>query len=74
MCLAFQQAAALADALVRGEPHLYQESHNRIRRRPALMAGLMLLLDNRSWLRRRALTALSLRPAVFGRVLATHDG
>jgi len=74
LCLAFEQAAALADALVRGESHLYQDAHNRIRRRPALMADLMLLLDNRGWLRRRTLSAFALRPAVFGQMLATHVG
>ncbi|MCC6390597.1 MAG: FAD-dependent monooxygenase [Bryobacterales bacterium] len=74
LCLAFQQAAALADALARGEPRLYQDAHDRIRRRPALMADLMLLLDNRGWLRRRALSSLSLRPALFGHLLAAHAG
>jgi menaquinone-9 beta-reductase len=74
MCLAFRQAAALADALAAGRLDSYQSAHERIRRGPALMADLLLLLDRRDTLRGRVLAALESRPAVFAGMLATHVG
>ena len=43
-------------------------------RRPALMARLMLCLDEFGWLRERALGALSAKPSAFSTLLATHVG
>lgn len=72
LSLAFQQALALATALEIGNLGHYQTEHNRIRRRPALMADLMLLMDERDCLRRRVFSALSARPALFADMLSMH--
>jgi flavin-dependent dehydrogenase len=74
MCLAFRQAVALVDALAAGRLDDYQTAHERIRRGPALMAELLLLLDRRDTLRGRVLAALESRPTVFADMLATHVG
>lgn len=74
LCLLFQQAAALADALEAGDLARYQAAHRRIGRRPAFMAELMLLLDRQSRLRNRVMRMLSEHPALFGRMLAMHTG
>jgi flavin-dependent dehydrogenase len=74
LCLLFQQSVALADALAAGDLERYQAAHRRIGRRPEFMADLMLLLDSRSRLRRRAIRALAGHPALFGRILAMHLG
>ncbi|MGJ5814667.1 NAD(P)/FAD-dependent oxidoreductase [Paludibaculum fermentans] len=72
LSLAFQQALALAAAMELDDLGLYQKAHNRIRRRPALMADLMLLMDQRDSLRRRVFSALSARPKVFADMLSMH--
>jgi menaquinone-9 beta-reductase len=74
LCLLFQQAVALAEAMAAGELSPYQAAHRRIGRRPELMADLMLLLDSRSRLRRRAIRAMAGHPALFGRMLSMHIG
>ncbi|MEO8370067.1 MAG: NAD(P)/FAD-dependent oxidoreductase [Candidatus Solibacter sp.] len=74
LCLLFQQAAALADALHAGDLSLYQDAHRRIGRRPEWMADLMLLLDRRGGIRSRALRAFAQRPALFKGMLAMHVG
>lgn len=74
LCLAFQQAAALAAALAAGDLRRYEAEHFRLSRRPAWMARLMLSMDRSSWLRRRALGALSARPELFASFLAVHVG
>jgi flavin-dependent dehydrogenase len=74
LCLLFQQAEALARALTEGDLAQYQEAHRRIGRRPALMADLMLMMDHRRGLRRRAIRAMADRPRIFARMLAAHTG
>jgi flavin-dependent dehydrogenase len=74
LCLAFRQALALADALEAGDLAGYQAEHIRLMKRPAFMARLMLMLENRAWLRRRAVTALSSSPGIFEKMLAMHAG
>lgn len=74
LCLLFQQAVALADALECGELSRYAEAHRRIGRRPEWMAGLMLLLDRRGGLRSRVVRAFAARPALFEGMLAMHVG
>jgi flavin-dependent dehydrogenase len=74
LCLLFQQSVALAEALEAGDLARYQAAHRRIGRHPEFMANLMLLLDSRSRLRRRAIRALASHPALFGRMLAMHIG
>jgi flavin-dependent dehydrogenase len=74
LCLAFRQAAALAETLESGDLAAYQARHRRLERRPAFMARLMLTLDRSPWLCRRALHALSSKPAIFSMLLAMHVG
>jgi flavin-dependent dehydrogenase len=74
LCLLFQQAIALADALTAGDLSQYAVDHRRIGRRPEFMADLMLLLDRRHGLRRRVLSAMSARPSLFAGMLAHHVG
>ncbi|HYL34841.1 MAG TPA: NAD(P)/FAD-dependent oxidoreductase [Bryobacteraceae bacterium] len=72
--LSFRQAAALADALVSGNPAAYQAAHRRFASRPAFMASLMLQLDRSPWLCRGVLRAMAFQPAIFGGLLAIHIG
>jgi 2-polyprenyl-6-methoxyphenol hydroxylase-like FAD-dependent oxidoreductase len=74
LCLSFQQAMALANALETDNLASYQVEHRRLLRRPAFMARLMLSLDEFGWLRERALGALSANPSAFSTLLATHVG
>ena len=74
LSLAFQQAPALAAALVRGDLQAYERAHARIRRTPAMMAEGLLLLDGWSGLRNRVLPAMSARPQIFEGMLAGHVG
>lgn len=74
LCLLFQQAVALAGALEAGDLSLYQAEHRRIGRRPEFMADVMLLLDHRTRLRRRALRTMASHPRLFARMLAMHVG
>ncbi len=74
MCMAFRQALALGEAIEADDLQLYQRAYERIRRGPALMADLLLLLDRRSGIRRRVFTSFSARPEVFSHMLAFHVG
>jgi len=74
LCLGFCQAQALAEAVAGGKLSDYQTEHRRLGRRPAWMARLLLLLDARENLRRRALRAFAAEPQVFERLLAIHLG
>ncbi|HKS74989.1 MAG TPA: NAD(P)/FAD-dependent oxidoreductase [Terriglobales bacterium] len=74
LSLAFRQALALEHALRHGDLHLYQYEHRRLMRLPTAMASLMLLMDRRPGIQRRALRALSNQPELFGRMLAVHTG
>jgi flavin-dependent dehydrogenase len=74
MCLAFQQAVKLADALAAGDLSIYAAEHRRLMRCPFFMADAMLLLDRFPSLRDRVMCALSAKPAIFSALLATHIG
>jgi flavin-dependent dehydrogenase len=74
LSLAFRQALALEKALREDELSHYQAEHRKLMRLPRVMAGLMLLMDRRHGLRRRALRAFSTQPESFRRVLAIHTG
>jgi flavin-dependent dehydrogenase len=74
VCLAFEQAAALASAFRNGDLATYQHAHRRIARRPRLMADLMLTLDRWPLLRARALKAMEVHPHLFANLLAMHVG
>src|SRR6185295_8752521 len=72
LCLAFQQAVALSEALDAGDLGLYQASHRRIARRPQFMADLLLLLARHPGLRTCALRTMSACPQMFTSMLAMH--
>ena len=72
--LAFQQANALAEALANDDLAQYEVAHRRINRPPEMMSRLLLAMENRAWLRRRALAALAKEPHLFERLLAVHAG
>lgn len=74
LCLSFQQASILADALAAGNLRAYESAHRRMFKRPVFMQHLMLSLDRSAWLRRRVLPALSSKPEIFANLLAMHVG
>jgi 2-polyprenyl-6-methoxyphenol hydroxylase-like FAD-dependent oxidoreductase len=72
LCLAFQQASALADALASGDLAGYQVAHRRLARRPTLMSNLLLAMDRCAWLRAPAFRALAAAPGIFQSMLSFH--
>jgi flavin-dependent dehydrogenase len=74
LCLAFRQAALLADCLAAGNLARYQREHRRLLRRPAMMARLMLLMGTHPRLRRRTMEVFESHPRSFARMLAMHVG
>jgi flavin-dependent dehydrogenase len=74
LSLGFNQALALADAMEREAPALYESAHRRLAMRPRFMADFMLTMDRWEWLRRRALPALASHPDLFAGLLAMHAG
>lgn len=74
LCLAFQQAEALADAMDAGDLASYAARHRKIAFRPTFMADLMLTMDRWPLVRRRALGAMAQCPQSFARLLAGHVG
>ncbi len=74
LALAFRQANSLATALASGDLSSYDAVHRQIGRMPRLMARLLLLIDGKDGLRRRALRTLAAHPLIFSRLLAVHVG
>jgi flavin-dependent dehydrogenase len=74
ICLAFKQAKALANALVRGELKLYEQAHTAMARRPRFMADFMLMMDRSRLLQQRTLAVFERHPRLFGNLLAMHVG
>jgi 2-polyprenyl-6-methoxyphenol hydroxylase-like FAD-dependent oxidoreductase len=74
MCLAFNQAIALADAVERGSLQAYESVHRALMQRPRWMASLMLSLERNGGLQRRALAGLAQHPEIFKSLLAIHVG
>jgi len=74
LCLLFQQAGALADAITHDDLASYQAAHRRMSRRPEWMSETMLLLDRYPELRRRALRAMCADSTLFSRLVAVHVG
>ena len=74
ICLALQQAEALADAIASGELAIYSRKYRRIMRRPTLMAAALTALSDHHTMRRRILKGLSQDPQLFGRMLGFHVG
>lgn len=74
LCLLFQQAAALSDALALGELAGYQTAHARLMRRPEIMADLLLAMDGRRRLRGLAIGTMARVPWLFRGMLWAHVG
>ena len=74
LCLAFQQAVFLAEALAHNDLSPYQAAHRRLARLPNWMSRLMLFMDKHEGLQRSAMRALVKEPHLFSRLLATHVG
>jgi menaquinone-9 beta-reductase len=81
--LAFQQAAALVEAIKhqnqprggkRNDLQSYQAAHDRIGRAPRLMSRLMLMMDAHPRLGQRALRILAAEPSLFSRLLNVNVG
>ncbi len=74
LAMAFRQALALADAIAAGDLSAYQRAHRQIGEVPDFMARSMLLMDKSNWIQRRAMTAFTRCPALFGSMLSVHVG
>ena len=74
LCLGFRQAIALADALAAGNLGHYQQAHRRLFHRPRYIGNLLLLMDRRSFVRKRTLRAMEAAPHLFQGMLAYHVG
>jgi flavin-dependent dehydrogenase len=74
LSLAFQQAEHLADAIANRNLDSYELAHRTLRRRPALMARLLLLLENQPRLQERVVNVLASEPDIFQRMLAANVG
>jgi flavin-dependent dehydrogenase len=74
LCLAFQQARALADAIEHRDLSRYGAAHAHILKKPGLMAGLMLSFDGHPRWRDRVFRTLTAKPRVFADMLALHVG
>ncbi len=72
LAVAFHQAHALAAALAAGDLAPYAAAHRAIGRLPNATTGLVLALERRPALRRRAIRALAAEPALFSRLLGIH--
>lgn len=72
--LAMQQAVSMAKALANENPEHYRKEHRRIVGLPMMMSRLMLMLAERGWMRRRAITRLSNHPKLFLKLVAVHVG
>lgn len=73
LALAFHQARALIEAILRNDLAEYQQAHRRIGRLPNGMTALVLALERHPELRRRAIRALAAEPALFSRLLGIHS-
>jgi 2-polyprenyl-6-methoxyphenol hydroxylase-like FAD-dependent oxidoreductase len=74
LCMSFQQAVALGEALAIEDLSFYETQHHRFAKRPRVMESVMLAMDQRDKLRRRAIRALEAEPAHFSSLLAVHTG
>jgi flavin-dependent dehydrogenase len=72
--IAFEQAEAVAEAILEGDLKSYGSKHAAIMRRPTLMAALLSALSRHDSLRQRILSGLSQDPQLFDRMLSFHVG
>jgi hypothetical protein len=60
------------ESILAGDLERYAAAHRRINRLPNFMTSLVLGLERRPRLRRRAIRALAAEPALFSRLLGIH--
>ena len=72
LAVALHQSAALVEGLRQGSLDGYAAASRRIHRLPDAMTSLMLALERRPWLRKRAIRALAAEPALFSLLLGIH--
>jgi flavin-dependent dehydrogenase len=72
LCLSFKQAALLGECLRIGDLAAYEKGHRALVRKPALMARLLLSLENRDRLRHRVMRVFQSDRRIFERMLGTH--
>lgn len=73
-CLAFKQAAVLAEAMLRGDLAEYARLHPRLALRATMMARGMMMLDIGPRVRGIGMGTLSRAPWIFGKLLRVHVG
>jgi len=72
LSLAFQQATALADAMLSGDLREYQRTHDGISGFPRGMGEVMLMMHDHPWLRKRVFRGFAQSPEMFEKLLAMH--
>jgi menaquinone-9 beta-reductase len=72
LAVALHESAALVEAVLAGDLSRYATAWRRINRLPNFMTSLVLALERRPRLRRRAIRALAAEPALFSRLLGIH--
>lgn len=72
--LAFRQAQALASAISNENLDEYETEHRELRRKPQIMAKILLAMGRSEFLQERTLSALAANPKVFERLLKAHVG
>jgi len=74
LCLAFQQAVLLADALEQNNLLQYAAAHQRLVKFPTLMSRLMVTIGQHAALRKRVLRTFVAKPRIFSQLLDSHVG
>ena len=72
LSLAFHDAAAVVEAIVRGNLAIYAAAHRRMARVPTSLIRLALFVDRHPRVRRRVMRALAADPRLFRALLAVH--
>jgi flavin-dependent dehydrogenase len=72
LCLAFQQALSLADALEQNDLELYEAAHRNLAQPPILMSKLMLAMGRHQGLRERVMKKFIKSPEIFSHLLKAH--
>ncbi len=74
LSMSFRQAKILGECIATGDLQPYQNEHRRISRLPCTMGELMLMMDDRPWLRHKVFRAFSNNSKIFEMMLAMHTG
>jgi flavin-dependent dehydrogenase len=72
LAVTLHESAALVESILADDLEHYAAAHRRINRLPNFMTSLVLGLERRPRLRRRAIRALAAEPALFSRLLGIH--